>query len=340
MNYTGIKCPVCGKPFQPGDDIVVCPICGAPYHRECYERVGKCAFSDRHGTFTWTPPRQAPQPDGAAAENAGTKRCPRCGAPNPKNALFCSHCGLPLSGNGAPYGAGTPRGGGAPGGYPGYGYPGGGMPFGFDPLGGVAPTQDIGGVPAGDLAKFVQSNTQYYLPLFRDMKLFGRNRFNFSSFLFSGMWMLYRKQYRVGAIFAAAMGALTFLYFYISSLCYPAYLRLMEEAGIVGATLYGISGAQWMRLSELIYALPAQQQVLLALPGLLLLVKFILMLVAGFIGNRLYLKFCLSRVGQIRRESSQPGAVAARLQEEGGVNMAFAVVCCICFLILSFFLFQ
>lgn len=47
-DYTGIKCPVCDKPFQPGDDIVVCPQCGAPYHRECYQQEGKCKFDDLH----------------------------------------------------------------------------------------------------------------------------------------------------------------------------------------------------------------------------------------------------------------------------------------------------
>ncbi len=34
INFTGIKCPVCGKAFTDEDDIVVCPKCGAPYHRE------------------------------------------------------------------------------------------------------------------------------------------------------------------------------------------------------------------------------------------------------------------------------------------------------------------
>lgn len=28
MDYKGIKCPVCDKPFTENDDIVVCPVCG------------------------------------------------------------------------------------------------------------------------------------------------------------------------------------------------------------------------------------------------------------------------------------------------------------------------
>ena len=59
IDYTGLNCPVCGKPFTRDDDIVVCPECGAPYHRECYAQAGKCLFSDKHGSHTaWTPPQQ------------------------------------------------------------------------------------------------------------------------------------------------------------------------------------------------------------------------------------------------------------------------------------------
>ena len=32
----------CGKPLTLQDDIVVCPDCGAPYHRDCYEKLGRC----------------------------------------------------------------------------------------------------------------------------------------------------------------------------------------------------------------------------------------------------------------------------------------------------------
>ncbi len=359
MNYTGIQCPVCGKAFKPNDDIVVCPDCGAPYHRECFEKAGGCIFTDRHGTsFTWTPPRQKP-PYAEAPGNSNMKRCPRCGAPNPKTALFCSHCGQPLTGNrsyyGSPYyrpgqapgsqGGPSQQGGPSspqnPGGYPPYGgYPGGPVPFGFDPLGGIPPTQEIDGVPAGDLAKFVQSNTPYYLPVFRNLKLFGKGRFNFSSFFFTGIWLLYRKQYRLGAIFAAVMGTLSTLYFYLSYLCYPIYLPLMEQAGISSASPYGISGQQWIRLSELIYSLPVRQQMLLMSPGLILLIRLVLMIICGFIGNRTYLKFSLEKVKRIRREAPDEESANARFREEGGVNTAVAVLFGICLLILSFFFFE
>ncbi len=92
MDYTGLKCPVCGKPFGTDDDIVVCPECGAPYHRACYQQAGHCIFEDKHGTpDAWKPPEQN-------AETDEGKACPRCGKKNAREALFCDQCGQPLSG--------------------------------------------------------------------------------------------------------------------------------------------------------------------------------------------------------------------------------------------------
>lgn len=56
MDYRGQHCPICGKEFCDGDDIVVCPECGTPYHRECYKTAGHCVNEERHGeSFEWKP---------------------------------------------------------------------------------------------------------------------------------------------------------------------------------------------------------------------------------------------------------------------------------------------
>ena len=61
MDYRGQHCPICGKEFCDGDDIVVCPECGTPYHRECYKTAGHCVNEERHGeSFEWKP-ETAPQ---------------------------------------------------------------------------------------------------------------------------------------------------------------------------------------------------------------------------------------------------------------------------------------
>lgn len=54
--YENNSCPVCGKQFQPGDDIVTCPECGTPHHRACYRELGHCAHQALHGDgYAFTP---------------------------------------------------------------------------------------------------------------------------------------------------------------------------------------------------------------------------------------------------------------------------------------------
>ena len=185
IDYTGVPCPICGKAFHEGDDIVVCPICGTPYHRACYEKEGRCLFEDKHKEgYVF---HREPEPGKSAPENdsARTKACPRCGNKNYTDALFCDKCGLPLAQNSS-----TP-----PPGYPFGGVPGnnsnGGpnmnsMPgmFIMDPMGGVNPEEDFNGVKAGNLAKFVGSNPPYYMNVFKRLKDHNIGKFNFCGFLF------------------------------------------------------------------------------------------------------------------------------------------------------------
>ena len=87
-NYTGYHCPVCGKAFVQGDDVVVCPDCGAPHHRECYRRLGHCALEDKHASGAqWQPQEDRREPDpvcwGRATEErilAGICRLAECAA--------------------------------------------------------------------------------------------------------------------------------------------------------------------------------------------------------------------------------------------------------------------
>ncbi|MCI1955929.1 MAG: zinc-ribbon domain-containing protein [Oscillospiraceae bacterium] len=349
MNYVGLKCPVCGKTFSADDDIVVCPQCGAPYHRECYARVGKCIYSDRHGTpDAWKPPQR----DGTADKTSGqgVRRCPRCGAPNRKTALFCSHCGQPLSDETRPpYGNSSPKqaqgGQNAPGGYPppGNGYPpfaGQPFPFPFDPLGGVHPNEPIGNIPAGDVAKFVQGNTQYYIPVFMNIKRFMRNRFNFSAFFFQGIWMLYRKQYKIGAIITAVQGVLLAAYLFLMKYFVdPLYTVWFDAAGIPKNNYaYTITtSAQQNELIRQFLLLPAQQRLLLAAPMLFYLAALVVMLICGLNGNKIYLKHCLTSIERIHKETSSPTDFSIRLQQEGGLNMTLAAGILFCFLIVYFF---
>lgn len=242
--------PCVRKPFTSDDDIVVCPECGAPYHRACYQQAGHCIFQEKHGTpDAWKPPEKQTETD------AEGKTCPRCGKKNARESLFCDQCGQLLSG-GASKGA-SPNGGYSPYGTPNpnaspyqnpgvpnsppYQNPGapnapysGPYPFAFDPMGGVRPEEPLGdGVTAGDAAKFVQTNPQYYIPAFVNRKRYHRNRFNFSAFLCSGGWMLYRKQYKWGAIFTGIMLLIYVLSTFISyRFATPIIMDLMQQVGV------------------------------------------------------------------------------------------------------------
>lgn len=354
-DYTGLKCPVCGKAFTAKDDIVVCPDCGAPYHRECYAQAGKCVFAEKHGTpNAWSPPKPSTEEH---TENH-TKHCPRCGSLNSETALFCEHCGQSLTVNqqdfhgfpqngGFPPTGGFPQNGGfppngapfnpnQPGGFPQGGYPNPQIPFIFDPMGGVNPNEPFDDVPAGDVAKLVQNNTQYYLPAFMNHKKFGRNRFNFSAFLFSGGWMLYRKQYKLGAILTSVMLALYLISTYISAFyVMPLLEPLMQQVGITADTI-SPTYEQIMQMSELLSQQPIQQIMLVCIPSIILIVQIVIMLVVGFNANKWYLNHCVDKVRQIREKSQDPSDIAIQLQEQGGVNTALAICLLICSTILMY----
>lgn len=355
IDYTGLKCPVCGKAFAANDDIVVCPDCGAPYHRECYAQTGKCVFADRHGTpDAWAPPKAEPEPN----EQESSKRCPRCGSLNSESALFCEHCGQSLTVNqqdfqdfppngGFPQNNGFPQSGGfpqngtpfppnQPGGFPQGGFPGQPIPFIFDPMGGVNPAEPLDDVPAGDIAKLVQNNTQYYLPAFMNLKRFRHNRFNFAAFLFSGGWLLYRKQYKLGSIFTSIMAVLSLISTYLTlNFSQPTLNSLLLQVGITSDTV-SPSYAQMVQMSELLLRLPTAQILLFLIPSLIAVIQLAFMIVIGFQANKWYLNHCIGKVRQIQENSQNATETAVRMQEQGGVNTALAICLLVCYMILIY----
>lgn len=354
MNYKGIKCPVCEKPFSADDDIVVCPQCGAPYHRDCYTKVGQCIYTDRHGTpDAWQPPKPVEQ------SSEETKRCPHCGAVNTQDALFCAHCGQSFPDENTPprdapfpyqthnqdgqqqgpagWGSIPPQNGVPPqnGNIP----PDYGFPFLFDPLGGVAPNEPIAGIPAGDVAKFVQGNTPYYLPVFMAINRFGRNRFNFSAFILQGIWMIYRKMYMIGTIFTVLQAALLFSYIFVSrNFAAPLYQKLFVLAGVTNNDYYTMTAAQQSALVNLMSGLTPLQKLVVVSPMLFLLGQLAIMVISGILANRLYLKNCVSQINRIRTETEIPTDYSIRLQQKGGMNTVLASSLVLCFFLVFFYI--
>lgn len=345
MNYTGIKCPVCDVPFLENDDIVVCPSCGAPYHRACYEKTGHCLFEEKHGTGTaWEPPKvEAPNSE----TEPHSRRCPRCGYLNAESALFCNQCGESLTGgpekefkNRAyppPYG--NPNQQQPP--VPPTGYPFGGIPqqpgrgpFVIDMMGGINPEEEIEGVKAGDLAKVVQANAPYYLPVFSNINRFHRSRFNFAAFAFSGCWLLYRKQYKIGAIITSIIAAIYLACMLISiNFSSPILLDLLNTAGITD--LYTMTNAQSAELLKAFYSLPIGDMLLFFVPLMGYGLQLIVMIICGVCGNRWYYRGCIERVKKIRVAYPLQEDFTLQLQAQGGVNMSIVLCYWVCYMIMT-----
>ena len=196
MNYIGEKCAACDKVITEDDDIVVCPDCGSPHHRECYTKNGKCANEAYHTEGKkW---KRAVLKD---SEKAFTV-CPVCHFPNEKTAEKCVRCGNDIdpfakenvdteteetddvsnifeegAANALPY-------------------------FGFDP------NEDLGGATVKEISDFVQTNTIYYLPIFKRMKEFGSKlSFNLICLLFPALYFANRKMWG-WAVLAMIMGVI------------------------------------------------------------------------------------------------------------------------------------
>ena len=338
LNHTGIKCPVCGKPFGEDDDIVVCPQCGAPYHRACYQQEGKCIFDSLHQAGKeWEPPAP-PKPVEPSAE-IKDQECPACGTLNAHSALYCNRCGAALK-EGAPprppvhtaadvpppfYNAGPVQrnafGGVVP-------------PFSFDPMGGVSPAEVLDeGVSFGDASKLVRQNTAYYMPVFRYIKQTGRNKFNFSAFLFSGGWLLYRKQYKAGAIVTGLMLAIYLCYLFVTLfVASPVLLGLMEQVGMDVTQGFSPTNEQMLAMTTLLAGDP-MKYLQISLPLICLLCMLVVMIVVGVRGNRMYMRHCVRTVQRLKAADMDHDPVIT-LEEKGGVNTSIAVCVFVCYFIL------
>ncbi len=321
-NYIGVECPVCGLPFtEEDDDIVVCPECGAPHHRECYTAHGKCGCDEDHGTeYAWDKQQQR-------EAEARMKTCPFCGNRNDENAVVCSSCGRSMSQNTppgyGPYGAGGPRPpfGGPYGAPPGYG-PGGVNPM--DPLCGFPPEEDFGGVPAEEMIKVIRANTRYYLNVFNKIKTQDRSRFSFVALILGSVWLFYRRQFRLGAIFLsiqlALMVASSFVANFVTG---PILNNIYTTLHITPNTQ--MNEVLMNRLTGEIMKLDGGQIFLFFLPVIIMGLNLLLNIFLGIMANRWYFKHCVNVAQRIKMKYSIPSERDAAYRAFGGVSMGFAM---------------
>lgn len=338
IDFLGMKCSICQKPFNQGEDVVVCPDCGTPMHRGCYNSEGACPNKDKHSSdfvfedFENISKLAMGKTDEVKLDkqtDVATSICLFCGNSNPEQAVFCNQCGSPLvnrkkSPSSDPNTA--PR-----------------MSDYFDPLAGIpAEAKFEDDVTAADLACFVKVNTPYYLAAFSRMKN-NVNKFNFSAALFSGGWFLYRKQYKVGGLVLALNVLL-----YVIRLCtanflsYPILKEALESMDLTVNDFYNFTTEQYMILGKYMTEQPFLQQFLFFLPSIILCLQIVIMVLFGIFANKMYYKHCIYKIKKVKGEAVKDNlsnkSVAMLLNNCGGVNWGIAFVFAVLYIAVLFLL--
>ncbi len=369
MDFIGLECGICGKEFEKGDDAVVCPECGTPMHRSCYNETRICPNFELHkegfvfdgfdqikkeaqrkadkyaddeeddeeeeeeeGDRTGLPRR--PQPaEGAVLEKKADGVCPICGNRSRRGANFCDNCGTRLSNVTAASNLDPSE--------VDYSDP---KFFASYALG---QGSDVGAgtvyeenVTAGDVACYVAVNTPYYLLAFKRIKD-GRGKFNFSAAVFSGVWFLYRKLYRFGALFLSLEALLYALNVYFTqNLSMNVMEKLLSSIGLTMSSVSTLTMEQYLQLSQQLQKLPIGEQLIMMAPTFLLLLQIAVMVVSGAVANKLYYRKCIKSIKEVKENASEKmmtrSETSQSLYLSGGVNAILAGVFGLIYLFLLF----
>ena len=322
INYVGLKCGICGSNFKEHDDVVVCPDCGTPMHRDCYKENSGCPNSDKHGdgyiSGDFDKIKESAQGKNEKVDSkpsSAQTECPICGENNKSDANFCNFCGarLRLGKRLEKTSQQSPT----------------FIIQDLDPLSGVAPDEEFEeDVTAADLASFVVVNIPYYLNVFNKLKQ-KINRFNLSAAVFSGVWFLYRKQYKIGSLlFSLNVLLYALRYFFSAKLSMPVMEKLFAAIGETSTSLTSLSMEQYIAMSKAMEKLPLQEQFYFALPSIILILQIVIMVLVGLNANKLYYKHCVKRVQSIKRKAAESATAKEEAIKElnlsGGVNMLVA----------------
>ena len=300
----GKTCQACHAYLFEDDDIVVCPECGAPYHRECYEKAGKCLLEQFHGTeleYDKTEKRRREaEEEGARPEESGAV-CPHCGRTTHEKADFCPYCGKSMNGGASSADAGMP---GVGGGVPMYGF----VPY--DPCGGVPKNTVIeDDVTAVEAAAFVGPRSPRYV------KRFAENRkvsWNWAAFLCPPAWFAYRKLYSLAAAtFAALLAAIICMV--------PVYSEFLAAVGNAPADATDI----YAIVADALSKAPVSAMLLSNLSALIMTATSVL---SGLFGDRAYRTRVITRVKSLK-EAFQGENLYQYLAQKGSVNFwLFALI--------------
>ena len=205
--FENVNCPVCGREFAEGDDIVVCPECGTPHHRDCYNYAGKCVNSGLHKTdFVFNRGGEKPVKKEGTPENG---KAPVGTFFTPENVKQGENAPKPDKAN-QPY-----------------------MPFGAIPeLTNAydAEGETIEGESIGDVAAAIRSNIPRFVKVFK--KFDGTKKkfsWNWCAFFFGSLYYFYRKMYKYAISLIAFSAMLIMGFEYLMLKLAPKTMEIMQE---------------------------------------------------------------------------------------------------------------
>lgn len=222
--YIGKICPYCKGVIKETDEIVVCSVCDMPHHKECWIDNQGCT------TFGCTGTISTPKDDGSKASEEDFEiilydedfpaperyeYCPKCGAQNIEGSMFCCKCGVALRHDKQSL---TP----------------------VSDYSAYYPVNESAGksyqTAGSDLSLLIGPNSSYYVPKFSEITQQGKKAsWNWSAFLITPYWMIYRKMYGYGA---AVLGGLFLLSLFGGWFIYLLQLAVYIVFGILGNYIY------------------------------------------------------------------------------------------------------
>ena len=280
-NQKQLSCSVCHAYLFDDDDVVYCPVCGAPHHRDCYNSIGHCAFTDTHGTKNqYKKPDFSDKPANTENVQINTVACEICGANYSGDKYNCPECGAP---NFKSAGGAFAR---------------------FDFLGGVDENLDLGrGVKASEARRFVFTNTRRYIPKFAEMNLGKKASWNWFSFLFPCGWFLSRKMYKAGII----TGILS-ICFSMLTVPFQTALAHYDMSSVTNySELFSTITANATKIGMSVFALFAAGAVL----------QLVLRLVCAILGDRIYRDYAIETIAYIKSDSDD---MDYDYRKKGGTN--------------------
>lgn len=313
MNYIGEKCICCNKEFQQGDDVVVCPECGTPYHRDCYKQNGACINNELHEKGeSWQRSIQIETektPADLIRESENKIICKNCLAKNDKNSTNCINCGKELKkSNSVNSDADLKE-----------------FFSEFDSTQkyfGFNPDEEFDGTRLEEVAEFVNTNTLYYLPLFKKMKEVGSKiSLNITCFFFPQFYFANRKMW-----FMAILTMIISIILKVpgSIIAIIENFDTASAEGLFNSSLF--SGAEIQEIYQrMINFFEPYQQTIENADYICTALGYLFKLLMCFFGNWLYYKFTIKSIKRIKNQHGKM-PINLALNSAGGTSTANIII--------------